>query len=178
MTMGSVSRSPAQRGRGSLVCQVHVETIGLAIGDHVLPQRRRNRDSAGSPRLRSPANASPYELIIARSKRAVNLKRPVPRGRRISHVWIACRHNLSWPKIHIRSRFVLGRLAVGCESGCRSPVDSCDRHSAPVRCWRWLTLDEALPDSLPRVCPVRSHSTSWLATIPADVSIRPAQGSW
>jgi hypothetical protein len=37
---------------------------------------------------------------------------------------------LSWPEMHIRSVFVLTRLAAGRHSVCPCPAGSCDRHSA------------------------------------------------
>ncbi len=46
-----------------------------------------------------------------------------------------------------------------------------------VQCRGWLTLDESLTDSVLRACPVWSHSTSWLAKIPADENIRPGQSN-
>ena len=81
----------------------------------------------------------------------------------------------SWPKAHPRSRFFLSGLAMGCESGCRYPAGSRERNSGacsvPV-----MALDETIVNPLPRVCPVRSHSTCCLAEIPAHESIRPGHG--
>lgn len=79
---------------------------------------------------------------------------------------------VSWPKMHIRSRFVLSWLGSGRVSGCSCPVGRCDRHSAAYR-MLVMALSETLADSLPRVCPVQCHSTSRLAKNSSDGSVRP-----
>ena len=83
--------------------------------------------------------------------------------------------NLCWPPTHLRPGFVLSRLAVGWDSGCRCPVASCHRHSAAYPMLVMAHTGRNLADSLSRVCPARSHSTSWLVRIPANENIRPGQ---
>jgi predicted RNA binding protein YcfA (HicA-like mRNA interferase family) len=43
---------------------------------------------------------------------------------------------------------------------CGCPVGSVIGSQLPVQSWRRVPLEETLADSLPRACPVRSHSAS------------------